>query len=249
MSDAAADQTSTTIELPNQTQSGTEPLGNDPAIRSPDGTIKDPATKTTTADSTSSTTDQSKSTETKVDDKAKTETKDASAGAPEKYEAFTVPDGVKLDEKAIEAAQSIFKELNLSQEQAQKLVAFQAEQMKAGAEAGVKQYEDLRNEWRNETSKNKDLGDGNDLKPSVKANIGRALDLVLSADERKAFNEAADLTGAGDHPAILAAFNKLASRIGEGKLVNGSGPSPQGQPGRPKTGAQAMFPHLPSSAG
>ena len=58
-----------------------------------------------------------------------------------------------------------------------------------------------------------------------------------------------DLTGGGDHPAILKALKIIGTRIGEGKLVTGAGPSPTGQPGsKPKNAAQALFPNLPSSA-
>lgn len=239
MSDEAAGTQTATTES-QQTQTATQPLGNEPGVRNPDGSIKDPSAKPDTT--TSSTTEASKSAE-------EGKKSEAAAGAPEKYEAFTLPEGVKIDEKVLEAAQPLFKELGLSQEQAQKLVAFQAEQIKAGGEAGAKAYEDLRADWRTKTSSDKDLGNGTDLKPEVKANIGRALDLV-PAEAKAAFLEACDLTGAGDHPAVIRVLNALASRIGEGKLVNGAGPSPGGQPGaKARTGAQALFPHLPSSNG
>src|SRR5882762_10933205 len=46
------------------------------------------------------------------------------AGAPEKYEDFKLPDGYKMDETASKEVTAMFKELNLSQDQAQKLVDY-----------------------------------------------------------------------------------------------------------------------------
>jgi len=60
-------------------------------------------------------------------------------------------------------------------------------------------------------------------------------------------------TGVGDHPAFVRALNKFGQLFGEGKFVNGGGPSPHGQkaPGAPDkpSPAQALFPKLPSAAG
>lgn len=44
------------------------------------------------------------------------------AGAPEKYADFTVPEGVTLEATTLEEVTTLAKELNLTQEQAQKLV-------------------------------------------------------------------------------------------------------------------------------
>ena len=66
----------------------------------------------------------------------KTDKKEES-GAPDQYEAFTVPEGQELDEAVLEQYSPVFKELGLSQEQAQKLVDVQAAQVAAQAE----QYE------------------------------------------------------------------------------------------------------------
>jgi hypothetical protein len=229
----------------SQTQTATQPLGNETTVRDESGTIKDPAALAAKPDSTtSSTTTDPKSDEPK--DKTKTE---AATGAPEKYETFKAPEGITLDDKLIESAAPLFKELGLSQDQAQKLVDFHAAQTKAAGDAGMKAYEDMRADWRTKTASDKDLGNGTDLRPEVKANIGRALDLV-PAEAKTAFFEAMDLTGAGDNPAVIRVINALAQRIGEGKLVAGGGVSPAGVPGgKARTGAQALFPHLPSSNG
>lgn len=57
------------------------------------------------------------------------------AGAPDKYEAFTAPEGVTLDQAQLDAALPIFKDLGLTQAAAQKLVSFQADMVsKANAQ-------------------------------------------------------------------------------------------------------------------
>ena len=69
------------------------------------------------------------------DDAAKSEKdkdKDKKAGAPEKYEAFKVPDGVQVDEAALKEFEPMARGLNLSQEQAQQLVDFYAAKQASG---------------------------------------------------------------------------------------------------------------------
>jgi len=58
-----------------------------------------------------------------------------------------------------------------------------------------------------------------------------------------------DSTGAGDNPAFIKAFYKLAQRVTEGSYVQGRGPAEVTAPGgRRPSPAQAMYPNLPSSA-
>lgn len=237
MSDAAP-ATSTTSESTTQQS----PLGNQPEVRDSSGTIKDPAAAATqpTTDTTSSTTTQKP--EGSTDKDTKTET----AGAPETYADFTLPEGQEINKEALASFQTVAKELNLSQEQAQRLIDLRAAEVKAATDASLEAYTNMRQDWQKQTATAKDLGDGKELRSDVAANIGRALD-VLPKDVRTAFTEAMDLTGAGDHPAVLRAFNLIAQRIGEGKLVSGN-PAPNGD-AKPKSAAAAMFPHLPSASG
>jgi hypothetical protein len=222
----------------------TPPLMNDPNSRTTDGTIKDQSTA-------SSTPTEPKPDATVVEPPAKpvesAAKPDTTAGAPEKYEAFTAPDGHTIDATAIDAAIPIFKELNLTQSQSQKLVDFYNTQMIAAAKAPGEAVETMREGWRNEVKADKEIGG---IIPQVKADIGKAiatLDPALATE----FKLAMDLTGAGDHPAFVKAFWKLSKSVIEGTHVSGGGPSPHGQAkngvaARP-TAAQAMYPNLPSS--
>src|SRR5712671_3512851 len=61
-------------------------------------------------------------TETKTGEKPEGEKKAETAGAPEKYEDFKLPEGVELAPEAVAEVSTLFKELGLSQANAQKLV-------------------------------------------------------------------------------------------------------------------------------
>lgn len=175
----------------------------------------------------------------------------APAGVPERYE-FTAPDNYTLDAKLIDAVTPIFKEAGLSQETAQKLFDFHTNAMIEAAKAPATAVETMRTDWRAKVTADTEMkaavnGDKTGL-DAVKLDIGRALTHLPPALATE-FKAAMDLTGAGDHPAFVKAMWKFSQLIGEGKHVNGAGPSPAGQvaPGAPTrpSGAKAMFPNLP----
>lgn len=248
------------------------PLANDEAARSTTGEILDvraeptkasttETTSTTATDQTTKTTSNASDTKQTTDSKEgetlltdkKPEVKDAPK-VPEAYTAFTAPEGTTLDPKAIEAATPIFKELGLTQEQAQCLVNLQASREADAAKAPKATYDALRQTWRSEVQADADIKsysvDGKSGIDAVKVDIGRALatlDPKLAAD----FKAAMDLTGAGDNPAFVKALWRLSQSVVEGKAVSGRGPSPLGQkaPGaKAPSAAQALYPGLPSAA-
>ena len=131
--------------------------------------------------------------------------KPESSGAPESYTDFSVPEGHTLDAAAVEAATPIFRELGLSQDQAQRLVNFYSTQVgKINAE-NEGYMETLRTQWREELKADKDIGGKLD---QVKVEIGRGLDR-LPPTVRDNFKAAMDMTGAGDHPAVIKAIHAL----------------------------------------
>jgi hypothetical protein len=82
------------------------------------------------------------------DEEKETSTEEEQTGAPEKYEPFDVSAGEELGysftEEQAEAFGEIARDLNLSQEQANKLVAFDIERVKATAEANNKLVADMK---------------------------------------------------------------------------------------------------------
>lgn len=224
----------------------TPPGANQPEARTETGEIKDQQAAPKEA-SKGATELEPKPEEKKPTEKSKTEESKAPAGAPEKYEAFTVPEGYELNEKVGTEISALFKELNLPQVAAQKLVDFYAAKAVEAMDAPYKLYEETRNGWRDTIVKDPAIGNGTDnLKPEVQALIGKAIDSLPNAKE---FREAMDLTGAGDNPAFVKAFYELAKRLpSEGTHVAGKGPSTHGQaePGKlPRSAASALYPNLP----
>ena len=215
----------------------TIPLANSTEARSPEGTILDQSSTQPTI--TSSTT------ETPSNESAAT----PPAGPPAEYK-FTPPEGSELDPKTLESAAAVFKELGLTQAQADKLVEFQfsrdAELTKKPAEV----YNQMRSDWRTEVENDPQIG-GQKL-DETKANIAKAVNM-LPPQLQKDFKQAADFTGAGDNPAFVRAINFWATQLTENtKHVSGGNPSPAGQtaPGanaKPSL-ASAMFPNLPSAS-
>lgn len=231
------------------------PLPNDQLARSPTGEILEPSQIPPPAKPEPKPAGTPDATSTSPDPKAPPadgKTPAAPTGAPETYTDFTAPEGYTLDPKAIEAATPIFKELGLTQDQAQRLVAFHASQMIEAAKAPAATYEATRTQWQTAVKSDPELiaavSGGKTGLEAVKLDISRALtglnDPKLAAD----FKAAMDLTGAGDHPAFVKALWKLSAFVTEGKPVTGAGPSPHGQraPGvaEKPSPAQAMYPNL-----
>lgn len=249
------------------TETAPPPAANTNAARTPTGEIKDVTTlipevkteekvETKTLETKPDTKPEPKAEE-KTEDKGKEksllnkdEKKDEAKkpeGAPEKYEAFKVPEGVALDEKVLTEAAALFKGANLSQAQAQQMVDFQAAKLLEAAEAPGKAYLEMRKDWQKEVMDDPKLGP---RIAEVKANFSRALDTLGDPALKAAFQETMDLTGAGDNPAFVKVWDAISQRLIEGKSVKGSGPSPHGQtkPGEgSKSAAQAIYSNLPSA--
>lgn len=193
-------------------------MANTPEARTPTGEIKDAATPP--AEQTPAT------------------------GAPETYADFTAPEGLTLDKELVAEVTPIFKELGLSQEAAQRLMDFHTAKFGKTNELLAKSVEDMRADWRSQVMADKDIGGKID---QVKIELGRAKDR-LPTEVRSAFDEAMNITGLGDHPAIVKGLYEMAKLMNEGSHVTGGGPSPNGQSksgevSRP-TLAGALYPNL-----
>ena len=191
------------------------------------------------------------STETKVEPKAGETKVEPKAGdkpvVPEKYADFTVPEGFTLNKDALEAAVPVFKELGLTQEQAQKLIDVQTKREAELAKGGQGDYVAMRKGWRDEVLADTSLSAGGKVKPEVLQTIGRAIDGLGDTKLAGEFRQVMDTTGLGDNPAFVRAFFKLAQQVTEGRPVTGKGPSAEGQKApdaKPQSIASAMYPNL-----
>jgi hypothetical protein len=173
----------------------------------------------------------------------------AAEAAPETYAEFKVPEGVELDAKDATEAQALFKGLNLSQESAQKLVDFYVSKTNEAFQQPFKAYRDMRDGWVKDAKEHAELSGKLEPNGPVLSTIARAIDGLGDAALAGEFRAAMDLTGAGDHPAFIRTFYKMAQALTEGRPVAGSGPSRHGQvaPGdRAGTSiASRLYPNLP----
>ena len=134
------------------------------------------------------------------------------------------PEGVELVPETVEAFLTIMNDQALSRaELAQKLVDLQvSESLKANEAATVAAqtlWTETQAQWQKDAKALPDIG--GDKLPETLSTIKRGLD-VIGAD--KAFYEAMDLTGAGNHPAIIRVLFAATKGLVEGAPISGTPP-------------------------
>ena len=135
-------------------------------------------------------------------------------GAPEKYE-WAAPEGVTLDESVMGSLSEVAKELNLSQDAAQKLVDKMAPAM---AQRQAAQVQAMQAEWRESSSGDAEFG-GAKLAENM-AVAKKALDAFATPE----FRQLLEQTGMGNHPEVIRTFYRAGKAISEDGLVSGSAP-------------------------
>lgn len=152
---------------------------------------------------------------------------DKPAGAPEKYE-FKATEGHEFDPKTIAAFSEVAKELNLSQESAQKVLDKMAPAM---AEKQAAQIEQIRNEWEQSARSDKEFG-GDKLNDSL-ASAKKALDAFGTPELRTLLDE----SGLGNHPDVIRFMVRAGKAISEDKFVGGKTGN------RNATDAKSLYPN------
>jgi hypothetical protein len=139
----------------------------------------------------------------------------------------------------------MFRQMNLSQTDAQKLVDFYSAKTLDAVNAPYDAWRKTQEDWVKQVKTDPAIGPRLN---EVTSTISKAIDSIGDAKLAAEFRAAMDYTGAGNNPAFIKAFYKLAQKITEGGHVAGRGPSPAGQqrPGvNSGMGARAMYPNLP----
>lgn len=161
----------------------------------------------------------------------KGEVKETPVGAPEKYE-IKAPEGVTIDQAAVEKFTPLAKELGLSNEAAQKLVNFQSqmvqEQVRAQEQAYNKFLEDTANETR--------AAYGNKLGDAL-VYVAKARDMFASPTLMEKLNA----SGLANDKDVIQLFEKLGRQISEDKHIEGQRKS------SPEITAEQMFPSMKQS--
>lgn len=152
-------------------------------------------------------------------------------GAPEKYEAFKLPDGVKLDEAALAEAAPLFKDLDLTQEQAQKLIDFQAKNVATAAKTAVDNWNSHMDTTLAAAKADKDVGGHN-----WDQSIGHAA-AFIKAFGTPALQAYLNTAEAGSHVEIIRAFAKAGKAVSQDGFVPGAA-----SPSAPVSLADRIFP-------
>lgn len=136
-------------------------------------------------------------------------------GAPEKYE-FKPAEGQELDAAALEQFEPIARELNLTNEQAQKMVdLYGTKIMPMVQQQQVEAWQKTTEQWAADVKADKEIG-GDKLTGNLSA-AQRAL-AQFGTPELKEYLEG---TGLGNHPELVKAFVKVGKAMSEDGMVTG----------------------------
>jgi hypothetical protein len=205
------------------------------------GTVTPDPASDASASATADTAATATATDTATTDATATDTTAAAADTPVEYTPFVMPEGVTLDQAAADRAIPVFKELGLSQEQAQKLVNAYATELNT-AVSGVVTPEAIQGymdkvtaerstQWAEQVKADKDIGGAHldETKAFIAAGIAKYGTPELAA----ALNE----TGLGNHPELVRLFRKIGADVREDR-----GGLPAGGGGAEKSLAERMYP-------
>lgn len=154
-------------------------------------------------------------------DKAKAGDTKKPEGAPEKYADFEVPEGISLDAGKLEKFTGIAKELNLTQENAQKLVSLASEHAAEIEAARQAQWTKQREDWVKQVKDDPEVG-GQRFKES-QTRAQRALARFFPPS----FVEFVELSGIGDNPDLFRGLVKIDQAVSEDTTITGK---PAGTP-------------------
>ncbi len=138
-------------------------------------------------------------------------------GAPEEYDfSGDMPEGVEVDEDAIAAYEPIFRELGLTQEQASKLVALEAQRRADAAKTAGDTVSKLMADYVTEAKADKEIG-GDKWEETVRN--GNAV--LNKFGTERLIKEVMIGQGVGNHPEVIRFFARIATAVGEDTLITG----------------------------
>ncbi|HFS8111080.1 TPA: peptidase [Enterobacter asburiae] len=151
----------------------------------------------------------------KTADKPAEEKEQKQEGAPEKYE-FTAGEGVELDTEALKDFEPVARDLNLTNEQAQKLVDAYPKILAGVQQRQAEAWQAQTEQWAADVKADKEIG-GDKLTTNLSA-AQRALDQFGTPELKEYLNT----TGLGNHPDLVKTFVKIGKAMSEDGMVDGS---------------------------
>jgi hypothetical protein len=156
----------------------------------------------------------------KADDSTDGEDTDSSNDdVPETYADFTLPEGMTLDSELLAEALPVFKDLGLTQTQAQGLVDLQSKKAEADAQAQMNDFNQMIDGWKDQSKNDKEFG-GDKFEENVA--------IARSAIESFGTPELKDLLsehGVGNHPEVIRFMVKVG-KLTQEKNIDGGGKPP-----------------------
>lgn len=152
-------------------------------------------------------------------------------GAPETYADFTVPEGLALDTEVLGEFAEAARELNLPQDQAQRVVDLGVKMSQKWAEQASAQVQEMQAGWRRDAEADPEIG--GDALPQNLATAKKALDAFGSP----ALKEMIEDAKLGDHPEFIRLLVNVGKSISEDTLITPSGEAAKA----PRSHAERIF--------
>lgn len=149
-----------------------------------------------------------------------------------KYQ-LAMPEGVEVDQEMVDALGPEFKDLGLTNKQAQALADKFIEVQSKRAEGQAKEWGETVQKWADDAKADKEIG-GDKWDGTVKA--GRAAVERLGTPGLKEYLNA---TGGGNHPEVIRFMAKVGSMLREDDPAMGGA----GGSGKPAEAAHVLFPN------
>lgn len=142
--------------------------------------------------------------------------KEAVESAPDAYEDFAIPEHAIFEGEMVDKFKTIAKEMNLSQEQAQKFVDLQVEHGAEFAKGQVNHFHDTVETWQKEIKNDPEFG-GSKF-PETQNRANRALRNFGS----EGFQDLLD-KGLGSHPEFIKLLARVDKATSDDNAVDGDG--------------------------
>lgn len=170
---------------------------------------------------------------------AEPEKKEEAAPAAFAPDKLTLPEDMKTDDPLFQKFGGLMTDDKLDpQARGQALLDLYTDAVKTAREAGTDAWNNVNKEWQTQTMADPEIGGAKF--GAAKATIAKAID-TLPADLAAGFRQALDITGAGNHPAVVKALHAFALARTEPGHVGGQ---PPGAPERPSV-KDAFYPNSP----
>ena len=151
-------------------------------------------------------------------------------GAPDEYEEFKVPEGMEFDKERAGKFSEVAKELDLTQDDAQKLVDFYSEAVKETAEAQATMWSETQADWRSRSENDEEFGGA-----SFKENMAMAKK-ALQHFGGENIGDVVDGYGMGNHPDFIRLLYNVGKAMSEDNFAVG------GAQTTPTDRAKVLFP-------